>query len=405
MVNDIHARFNINISVFRILNYLKQHFQVPFSYNVYFTKNLFDQENNLFARHVEEKLSEKSARLLFVCDRGVVDAHPSLISQITSYIKSRSKLVLSDIMVVPGGEACKNDSNLVTDILKKAHDHNIDRHSYIVGLGGGAVLDLAGYAAAITHRGVRHIRIPTTVLSQNDSGVGVKNGINLFGKKNFAGTFAPPFSVLNDSHFLTTLDDRDWRSGISEAIKVALIKDSSFYDYIEDNITALQQRDEQIMQHIIYICADLHMEHIRSGDPFEMGSSRPLDFGHWAAHKLEQLSNYDLRHGEAVAIGICLDCTYSYLRGMLSEEAWARVLKLFNLLGFDIYTDLLEKSSSGQLAILKGLDEFREHLGGQLTIMLLEDIGQGVEVHLMDKRIISKAIRLLGKKYLKLIDS
>lgn len=380
------------------MNYLEQQFQVSYSYNVYFTEYLFDQKNNLFANHIEERLSENAVRLLFICDRGVVDAHPGLISQIESYIKTRPQLVLSNIMIVTGGEVCKNDPNLVTDILKSAHDHNIDRHSYIVGLGGGAVLDLAGYAAGITHRGVRHIRIPTTVLSQNDSGVGVKNGINLFGKKNFAGTFAPPFSVINDSQFLTTLDDRDWRSGISEAIKVALIKDSSFYGYIEDNITALRQRDKQIMQHIIYTCADLHMEHIRSGDPFEMGSSRPLDFGHWAAHKLEQLSDYNLRHGEAVAIGICLDCTYSYLKGMLSKQAWVQILELFHSLGFHIYSDLLEPSSAGKLSILEGLDEFREHLGGRLTIMLLEDIGQGVEVHHMDKHIISKAIRLLRKK-------
>ena len=382
------------------MDYIEQNFEVSFTYNVYFNRDLFHQENDLFAKHIQEKLSERSARLLFVCDQGVVEAHPQLITRIKAYISSKSELILSDIMTVPGGEACKNDPDLVSDILKKVHEHGIDRHSYIVGLGGGAVLDLAGYASAIAHRGVRHIRIPTTVLSQNDSGVGVKNGINRFGKKNFAGTFAPPFSVLNDPLFLTTLDDRDWRSGISEAIKVALIKDASFFEYLENHQAHLRQRDQQVMQQVIYRCAELHMEHIRSGDPFEMGSSRPLDFGHWAAHKLEQLSKYQLRHGEAVAIGICLDCAYSHLSGMLDNAEWSRISQLFHSLGFNIFSPLLKPSGTNneRPVILEGLDEFREHLGGRLTIMLLEEIGYGIEVHYMDENIIMEAIHLLKKK-------
>jgi 3-dehydroquinate synthase len=198
----------------------------------------------------------------------------------------------------------------------------------VLGIGGGAVLDMVGYAAATAHRGIRLIRVPTTVLAQNDSGVGVKNGINAFGKKNFLGTFAPPYAVLNDIDFLTTLDDRDWRSGIAEAVKVALIKDANFFEFITTNAKALARRDMDSMQHLVYRCAQLHLNHIaNSGDPFEKGSSRPLDFGHWAAHKLEQLTHYNLRHGEAVAIGIALDTTYSYMAGMLSRSDWQQVLE------------------------------------------------------------------------------
>jgi len=232
-------------------------------------------------------------------------------------------------------------------------------------------------------------------LSQNDSGVGVKNGVNYRGKKNFLGTFVPPVAVFNDSTFLTTLDDRDWRAGTAEAIKVALIKDRAFFDWLDTNATALAQRDLPAMQYLIHRCADLHLKHIAGGDPFEMGSSRPLDFGHWSAHKLEQLTDFELRHGEAVAIGIALDTLYSQQLGWLSEADADRVLSLMRTLGFSLYQPMLDANDSAD--VLKGLAEFREHLGGQLTIMLLTGLGNGVEVHEMDDSRIRQAIAQLKR--------
>jgi 3-dehydroquinate synthase len=298
-------------------------------------------------------------------------------------------------LIVPGGEKAKNNTAVVQQILDAVNEYGIDRHSYLIAIGGGAVLDAAGFAAAIAHRGIRHIRFPTTVLSQNDSGVGVKNGINAYGKKNFLGTFAPPFAVVNDFQFLTTLDDRDWRSGIAEAIKVALIKDAHFFQQIRENAEKLNAREMPPMQQLIHRCAEMHLDHIGSGDPFEMGSSRPLDFGHWTAHKLEQLTNYELRHGEAVAIGMALDVTYAHLAGMLTEDELNQIILLIRQLGFPLYVPELAATSGKSYKILEGLNEFREHLGGQLTIMLLKAIGKGVEVHEMDEKLILAAIRQL----------
>ena len=275
-------------------------------------------------------------------------------------------------------------------MVQAINDHGIDRHSYIAAIGGGSVLDAVGFAAAISHRGIRLIRVPTTVLSQNDSGVGVKNGVNAFGKKNFIGAFAPPFTVINDKNFLTTLDDRDWRSGIAEGIKVGLIKDAEFFRFIEQESESLNRRADQAMSHLIYRCAELHLNHIASGDPFEMGSSRPLDFGHWSAHKLEQLTGYEIRHGEAVAIGMALDATYSTLEGRLTQQDLDRVTSLMTSLGFDLYHPELENP-----ALLDGLKEFQEHLGGQLTVMLLEEIGKGVEVHSIDTDLVKDSISRL----------
>lgn len=368
---------------------IKQTFSVPFEYSVHFTEGLFDKDNSLFADTVN---SPRTLKVLFVIDKGVADTHPSLIKQIKDYSSAHADRfeLPAEPLVVPGGETVKNDRQYMEAIIDACNTHGIDRHSFIVAIGGGALLDMVGFAAAISHRGIRHIRIPTTVLAQNDSGIGVKNSMNAYNKKNFLGTFAPPFSVINDSRFLHTLDNRDWRSGISEAVKVALIKDAAFFDWIERNTKGLARRELAVMNHLIHRCAKMHMDHIASGDPFEMGSSRPLDFGHWAAHKLEQLTDYELKHGEAVAIGICLDVMYSYLKGMISKEACQRVIDLFKALGFQVYSSRLSGEN-----ILKGLEEFREHLGGELTIMLLSEIGQGEEVHEMDTQLIIDAAEKL----------
>lgn len=380
------------------MEFLQQSFRVSFEYKVFFTTHLFGQENETFREFLRsEKKADAPFKMFFVLDENIVKHHPNLVQQIKTYFSGYPSLQLvDDMLILPGGEASKNNEELFYQIVTAVNTYKIDRHSYLVAIGGGSLLDLAGYAAAVSHRGIRHIRIPTTVLSQNDSGVGVKNGINYFNKKNFLGTFAPPVAVFNDYHFLTSLDDAEWRSGISEAIKVALIKDAAFFQWITEHADALVKRDMPAMQYLVKRCAELHMEHIRSGDPFETGSSRPLDFGHWSAHKLEQLTNFTIRHGEAVAIGIALDSVYSHLCGRLSKESMEKILNLNKALGFDITHPLLEVRNN-KSPLLEGLEEFREHLGGKLTIMLLNKIGEGEEVHEMDGNLIQQASLLLQK--------
>ena len=368
---------------------LQQSFSVPFRYPVVFTENLFAESKTLF---VDQFPKGQLAQVFFVVDSGVAACHPELISQIKTYVAAYSSrlALVAEPMVVAGGEACKNDLDAYQQVAEATHLHGIDRHSYIAAVGGGALLDMVGFAAAISHRGIRLIRIPTTVLSQNDSAVGVKNSINAFGKKNYLGTFTPPYAVLNDFNFLESLEDRDWRSGISEAVKVALIKDLEFFEWLEKEAAALARREMGPMQKHIIRSAQHHMAHSAGADPFEFGSSRPLDFGHWAAHKLEKLSDFRIRHGEAVAIGIALDSAYSFLQGRIGEEDLIRIFSLFQALGLSLYAPELQEG-----ALLQGLKEFQEHLGGKLTIMLLDALGRGVEVHEMDSNLIVKALHLL----------
>ena len=377
--------------------------QVSFRHRVYFTRGVFGLGNDLLKQVLALEKSNMAVKALAVVDETLAEAQPHLIHDIENYFSRHGaelKLVCTP-MVIEGGERAKNSYFHVSEIQSHVEKHHIDRHSYIIAVGGGALLDVVGLAAATAHRGVRHIRIPTTTLSQDDSGVGVKNGINAFGKKNFIGTFAPPFAVINDFDLLASLPARDKRAGYVEAVKVALIRDSAFFNQIERDTDKLAAFDADAMQRLIFRSAELHMNHIAtSGDPFEFGSARPLDFGHWAAHKLEQISDYRIRHGEAVAIGIALDVIYSRNAGFLDAVSAERILSLLERLGFELFAnELLHEDSNGDLVVLKGLEEFREHLGGRLTITLLQGVGRGFEVHEMDSPAVLASIHELRDRH------
>ena len=332
-------------------------------------------------------------RCLFVLDQGLLEARPDLKDRIRQYGQTHQDHfeMTSRIVALPGGESCKNDLSHLTTIYQAVADAGIDRHSCIVGIGGGAFLDVVGFAAATAHRGVRLIRIPTTVLAQNDASVGVKNGMNFAGRKNFIGSFAPPFAVLNDHEMLRTLSHRDKRAGMAEAVKVALIRDRAFFQWLEAHSGQLARFEDWTLEHLIFRCAELHLEQIsQGGDPFESGSARPLDFGHWAAHKLEELSNHELRHGEAVALGMALDTLYSVKASILEESEGRRVLKLLENLGFNLRSEYLSL-----IPVEQALEEFREHLGGQLCITLLENCGTGIEVDRIEVNLMQEAIKEL----------
>lgn len=375
---------------------LMQRFAVPFEFPVSFTENLFDPENPTLVDTLCRKEADKKHKIIIFLDDGLADARPQLIEDIKAYVKHHHQHIdlVAEPFLVPGGEKIKTDLHFVEQMQKTLYDFHIDRHSYAIAIGGGAVLDAAGLVAATAHRGIRHIRIPTTVLSQNDSGVGVKNGTNLFGTKNYVGTFAPPFAVLNDIAFIMDLGERDKIAGMAEAVKVALIRDHDFFNWLEQNSDDLAIFDKSAMSYMIQRCAELHMKQIgQGGDPFEMGSARPLDYGHWSAHKLESMTRYHLRHGEAVAIGIALDARYSVLKGLLKPGEDDRICFLLEHLGFKLWHPSLEnRNSEGALEVIVGLHEFREHLGGELTITLLSDIGVGVEVHEMDDDLVDQSI-------------
>jgi 3-dehydroquinate synthase len=363
---------------------------------VFFTEDLFAPDNLTLVQALDGNATHKA---LVVLEDSLAQALPELEKRINDYFSAHAaclKLVRPPVFV-PGGETAKNSITLITDLLGQFHRHHLDRHAYVIAIGGGALLDVVGLAAATCHRGVRLVRVPTTVLSQAESGVGLKNSINAFGQKNFVGTFAPPFAVFNDFSLLTTLGPRDKRNGYVEAVKIACVCDANFFEELERDADGLAQFAPDAMKRLICRCAELHLEHTATaGDPFERGSSRPLDFGHWAAHKLEQLSRFAMRHGEAVAVGIALDVIYSREKGLLDANSAERILKLLERLGFKLFAnELLYADNANQPEVLLGLEQFREHLGGELSVTLLNGIGSRIEAHEMDRQTITAAIEEL----------
>ncbi len=374
-------------------------FQIPvsFKHRIVFTKDAFALENTELA----EILSEGGGRRVIVfLEEAVADAWPALAERMEAYFGTLD-FEFCGSQVFPGGEPCKADDSLVKEIWARIDAAHLDRHSYALAIGGGAFLDAVGYAAATAHRGIRFLRFPTTTLSQDDSGVGVKCAINFFGKKNWVGCFSVPFAVINDFNFLLTQNEATCRAGLVEAVKVALVKDAEFYHWIETNLVALAALDEETLEICVEKSALLHARHIATGgDPFETGSSRPLDFGHWAAHKLESMSSHQLSHAPAVAVGLALDTLYSARCGLLKFSTAEQILQTLQALGLSIYHPALDwLDDNDRRRVLEGLDEFREHLGGELTILLLEDLGKGHEVHQMDQVLLGECINELRTRW------
>ncbi len=380
-----------------------QKLSIPVKYPVYFTRDAFDPANPCLVLAIRRVEPRRRHRLLSVIDRGVLEAWPDLPKKLAAYARHYSQWIdlIALPSIVPGGERSKGDPRLPAKLQRQLYELGMDRQSIVLIIGGGAVLDMAGYAAATTHRGVRVIRVPTTLLSQADGGLGVKNGINAFRVKNFLGTFAAPFAVVNDVRFIDTLPARHRTSGMAEAVKVALIRDGAFFDWLAANASALAGFKPSVLSRLIRHSAEIHLRHIAaSGDPFESGSARPLDFGHWAAHKLETLSAYRLHHGEAVAIGLAIDSRYSTEIGLLREQALDQILSLLDRLGLPSWHRTLDlKGPDGRLQILRGLDEFKEHIGGDLTITLLKGIGEGAEIDQIDLSVLRRALSWLKKRH------
>ncbi|MSQ89862.1 MAG: 3-dehydroquinate synthase [Phycisphaerales bacterium] len=372
-------------------------FQVDFQHRVQFTRDALDPANSALADVLAHSVER---RLIVFIDDGVHHAHPDLADRLANYLGARTRCgdelpELRMVEIVSGGEDAKNSIDVYEQVLTASDRHGIDRKSFVLAIGGGAMLDAVGFGATLAHRGVRLIRMPTTTLAMDDAAMGVKNGINQFGKKNFVGTFAVPWAVIADELFLTTLTDQHFLSGFSEAVKIACLRDAQLFDQIERDARCLRARDLAVAMPIIARSAALHLDHITAGgDPFELHEARPLDFGHWAAHKLESMSSYTITHGEAVSIGIALDCEYAVRTAVLEATVAARVRACLQSLALPTWHPLLAQTD--QLA--RGLEEFREHLGGQLNVTLLQSIGASTEVHVMDRAIVAASARALAPR-------
>ncbi len=208
-----------------------------------------------------------------------------------------------DSFILPDGEQTKS-IHWLEQIYHKMMDIGLDRHSFLVALGGGVVGDLTGFAASTFMRGIDFIQIPTTLLSQVDSSVGGKTGINLREGKNLVGAFYQPRLVVIDPQVLTTLDERQLRAGFAEVIKYGVIRDDSFFDYLEKNIEGIFNLDDRCIEKVVSRSCEIKSEVVEK-DERESGLRAILNFGHTAGHAFEAITGYSkFVHGEAVAIGM-----------------------------------------------------------------------------------------------------
>lgn len=378
---------------------VRQQISVSWDFPVVFTHDVFAAANPALAGTLNRLGEKRRHRAIVFLEAAVVQTHPGLADKVAAYFTAHAAglELIAAPQIVPGGETVKNDFALVEGFMRLLLERHLDRQSFVVIVGGGAVMDAVGLAAALVHRGVRQVRVPTTVLGQNDAGVGVKNGVNYCGGKNAIGTFAPPFAVLNDFDFLLTLPDRDWLCGVAEAFKVSIIRDRMFFDDLLANAARYPARDFAAMQELVRRCAEIHLEHIRTnGDPFEFGRARPLDFGHWSAHKLELMSGFRISHGEAVATGVLLDSIYAGKMGWLTADELALIREGFVRSGFRLWFDDLDaRDSSGQREVFTGLRDFQEHLGGELTVTFPRGLGARQEVHEIDLAMMEASLQEL----------
>ena len=375
--HSVHARIDRKVAL-------------SFAHRVRFTRGALEPANATLREALSSDPAIGTRRAIVFVDEGVAAAQPRIADAVRAYFDAHRAHMPRIVAVetCAGGERAKEDMRVVDRVIELVEHEKIDRKSFVFAIGGGAMLDAVGLGAATAHRGVRLVRMPTTTLAQDDAAMGVKNGVNRFGKKNFVGAFAVPHAVVCDESMLTTLLPAVFRAGFSEAVKIALIKDPAFFSAIERAAPAIAACDLDASSPVIRRSAELHLAHIvDGGDPFEANEARPLDFGHWAAHRLESMSAHAVSHGDAVALGLLLDCRYSNLKGWLSDADFARIRACVAALGLPMRHELFADTRR----LLAGLEEFREHLGGQLTVTMLRAIGHGFEVHELDANLVRRA--------------
>lgn len=344
---------------------LDRAFSVEYRHRLRPTRQALDPANPCLADLLE------GGRWLAFVDQGLLACQSDLDQRIRGYAGGPV-----DLVEVPGGEAAKNDLALYEQLCRRIDRAGLCRHSSVVVWGGGAVLDVVGFAAATVHRGVRLIRCPSTTLAQGDAAVGVKNGINAFGKKNLLGTFSVPRGVVLDSALLATLPDPHWIAGFAEVAKVALLRSPELFEQLEREADRVRSRQLESAWPLLLRSAELHLEQIAGGgDPFEQGSQRPLDFGHWVAHRLEVLTDFRLTHGQAVAVGMAVDLAYGARVGLTPPALVERTLALLQRLGLPTWHPALSLE-----ALRPGLEDFRQHLGGALCLSMIADLGSEVQL-------------------------
>lgn len=281
------------------------------------------------------------------------------------------------LLSFPAGEKSKNQ-RIVHALHTQLLAGDIRRDSLIVALGGGVVGDVAGYVAATISRGVAFIQVPTTLLSQVDSSVGGKVGINHPRGKNLIGAFHQPMAVFVDPDVLRTLPQREFCSGLAEVVKIAAALDRRLFQFLERNAHRVSKSNPKLLTEIISRCVALKAAVVEA-DEFESGLRRSLNLGHTIGHAIESSTNYSINHGEAVAIGLVTESTVAHRMGLLSSRELDKLISLLKKLGLPTGMPQLRNTTK----FFSSLSADKKSVGGRAKYVLLSAIGScviGVDV-------------------------
>lgn len=349
-----------------------------------------DLDKNSYPIYIGSGLiTEKQLLLNFISSRQVLIVTNTTIAPLyLDKVVANLESLFVETIILPDGEQHKNLTSVNT-IFDKLLENKFSRNATLIALGGGVVGDMGGFAAACYQRGIAFIQIPTTVLAQVDSSVGGKTGVNHMLGKNMIGAFYQPQCVIADMDVLDTLDDRQLVAGLAEVIKYGLIRDASFFEWLEKNMTLLLARDKAALAYVIErSCAN--KAEIVAEDEFESGIRAILNLGHTFGHAIETGMGYGkYLHGEAVAIGICYAADLSKRMGWLTNVDFERIIAVLEMATLPVVPPKEMKVS--QYIELMAVD--KKNVDGEIRLILLESIGKATLPIKIDRSLIEKTLK------------
>ncbi len=334
-----------------------------------------------------DALSVRDRKVLIITDSTVGKLY---LNEVTDAVSSSFAGVYS--CVIPAGEENKN-LDRIRDILNTLIENKFDRNDLCIALGGGVIGDMAGFASAVYLRGIRFIQIPTTLLAQTDSSIGGKTGVDLDNYKNMVGAFHQPALVYINVSFLKSLSKREFASGMAEILKHGLIMDNSYYEWLVNHFTEINDLDGEYLTKMIHRSCEIKA-YVVEQDPTEKGMRAILNFGHTIGHAIEKYMDFRLMHGECVALGIIAASYISYRRGYIETEDFYEIRDMF--LPFNLPLSLSDEADPEEILKLTKLDKKMDK--GHIRFILLEKTGKAyIDTTVTDEELLDGIKQLIIK--------
>lgn len=350
-------------------------------YSVLFAEDVFAEDNPAFANLLKELTGSDEPRVLMVADGNVVQRTEGLGTRIGKYVQTYGIKLAATPIVLGGGEKIKSDNlQSAQKVMAAALEAKVGAADVMLAMGGGTILDVAGYVSAQVRGGVKLVRMPTTVAAMLDAAFAEEAALDSPVVKNALRVPCPPAAVVIDPKFAATVLDGVWRGGIGEAVRQAAVRDGALMKKLVKSVEALKNRDMAVMGEIVRACAESRVK---------KGGS---DFALWSAHRLESMSGYKLPHGYAVPMGICIDCAYAVEKGLMKEEDQETICRVLAdcgaLDGLAHSHHLMTQPDS----ILFGLDAWRLATGRE-AVLVPAGVGKSQLVEAPDREAFKKVIK------------